>query len=372
MSKSHSNYYQPRLKRSPSGFFVAKEGLVVNQNSFDHGVGGAIFDTKQVISSLSSNIPDLVVKKMSFASSELENAKREVSIFKKRYGYGELYYDSNKEIARAILLKLPGKSLANYYFTDLLDFLYIWIQTQLEIHFLHTLGIVHGDVNSYNTLYDGNKIFLCDFGLSRHIGEITSGLRTEESPHLHPTLGKKPIPQADPSFDVYSLGYRVIDFDLAHTEYNPTIKKPLATTLLKEIVIGMTDLNPKTQWSLSKAIEESVKLYNSLQPDPSKKMSFSPQDYKPSSIEFLPSALKNQEIVGFKIPSSALAPIDIDHISLQENKKIPSKNAAKKHPSPLVSNNVFVTGNKILTPPSEVPDAFPSHSLKNQHPTSRR
>jgi serine/threonine protein kinase len=325
------NYYEPKgLTRSASGFVINNSEFKVNQSALGKGVYGSIFTTREKVF---KNTTPLVVKKMSldfydaFAEqspekstselellaletepTEFESTKREVYIFRSRYGFGELYYDPENWFARAVLLRLPGISLDQYYFTDLFYFLHIWIKTQIETYFLHKQGIIHGDIRSGNIMYNGN-IFLCDFGLSRRIGEVTSGKWSEKSTYLHPALGNEPPPLAEPGFDIFSLGKLIETFDIYHELYNTfKIRKPLATTLLKDIVAGMTNLDPKKQWTLLEAIEQSIDLYNSLQADPVRRISKKLKDYKPSSIPLNFPRISAKKRM---IPADALLPVDL-------------------------------------------------------------
>jgi serine/threonine protein kinase len=351
MSEARGNYYYPRgLRRSPSSLFVCNTHFNVRKKPFAQGYYGFVFNVNKIHSAKETT--NIIVKKVSLdfynlfknkypdASeeylqylreqtllSEFDSVKRETFIFKTRYGFGELFYVAKEWSARIVLLKLPGISLNNYYFDDLLEFLSLWIKTQIEIHFLHTqFGIVHGDLKRSNVLYDNKtgNIFLCDFGLARRIGEITSGKWSETSPHLHPALASAPL--AEPYFDVFSLGDIVKDFDQYHTLYNEkAIKKPLAHKPgLKEIIDGMTNLNPKKQWTLPKAIDESIKFYNIAQKDPSKHMSRALKDYQPSPLIFTSESIMS--VRKQAIPNKALFPIDLsDQLftrQVQENKEI--------------------------------------------------
>jgi serine/threonine protein kinase len=353
MSNSRDIYY-PSLKRRPSGFFIGDEGFTVTQQILGKGSNGAVFDAKKIIPS--SDKSNFVVKKISFDfyavfkkdypdkseeeikwmaacafDSELVSAKREVYIFKQRYGFGELYYSPKSDIARAILLKLPGHTLSNHDFTDLPNFFSLWIKTQIETHFLHTrFNIIHGDLKFSNVIYNDetDDIFLCDFGLSRRIGEVTSGKGGADFYYLHPRLIDDPPPLADPSFDIFSLGKIIQWFFTYYEQYKHTIIKiPKANKLLKDIYLGMTDTTPK-QWSLVKAIQESIQLHNDyLQPEPSKKMSLSLEEYKPSSILFSISSNVSDSEQKF-IPAYALPPLDLS------DQVFPPKENKKSQPAP--------------------------------------
>lgn len=351
MAEARGSYYYPkRLSRSPSCFFVQNTHFQVQRNPFAQGYYGFVFNVNNIHSAKKTT--NIIVKKVSLdfynlfkqnhpnvseedlqqmreqtRLSEFDSVKRETFIFKTRYGFGELFYVAKEWSARIVLLKLPGISLNNYYFDDLLEFLSLWIKTQIETHFFHTqFGIVHGDLKRSNVLYDNKtgNIFLCDFGLARRIGEITSGKWSETSLHLHPALASAPL--AEPCFDVFSLGDIVKDFDQYHMLYNEkTIKKPLAHKPgLKEIIEGMTNLNPKKQWTLPKAIDESIKFYNTLQKDPTKYMSRDLKEYKASPLTFTSESIMSayQQV----IPRNALRPVDLsDQLFTrqeQENKEI--------------------------------------------------
>lgn len=351
----YHSYYLTRTKDRRNSIYCSGDGqkAIVQSDGAPMGAGsyGKVYRTINEASSEKKveAASGYVVKHINTRLMSINNVKREVALFQKRYGFGEAFqiYD---DIARVVMLELPGEELANHFFTDELDFLHIFILAQIETYFLHTVyHIMHGDLNFSNLRYSSTiGVFHCDFGLSRTLG--TTSDTSEETAGIllfngHPDLGKNPPPLASTHFDVYHLAGLISEFDKV-VRYNNTNKdliakdpsrkryikydekefqKPLAReSFLKEIYDGMTNRDPEKQWDLKKSISESIKLYNSLQSDSTKRMSLNLSDYKPASIPLSCKSFSatNSDRLTQDIPRDALSPIRLNYQPSIREKKV--------------------------------------------------
>jgi hypothetical protein len=76
------------------------------------------------------------------------------------------------------------------------------------LHFLHTNGVIHGDVKPGNLLYDAqNRIKLGDFGLARRASSEEGSLLKGTTKYMAPELVAEQFGTVGPASDLYSLGF---------------------------------------------------------------------------------------------------------------------------------------------------------------------
>ncbi len=163
------------------------------------------------------------------------------------YGEGSLYIDKEKKIAYLKLKKLPPCVKKDYLSKTLPEFLKFYIELLKATQFLHEKDIVHGDIHPGNMCRDEKtgKIFLCDFGFARKIGSLTARAfkKIQYAPELK---NQKSIP-ADPSQDVYTLGYELSKFKNLNKE-------------LTELSLEMMQIASKKRPSVLDAIKRCEKI----------------------------------------------------------------------------------------------------------------
>jgi hypothetical protein len=76
------------------------------------------------------------------------------------------------------------------------------------LHFLHTNGVIHGDVKPGNLLFDAqNRIKLADFGLARRASNEEGSLLKGTTKYMAPELVSDEFGAVGPASDLYSLGF---------------------------------------------------------------------------------------------------------------------------------------------------------------------
>lgn len=76
------------------------------------------------------------------------------------------------------------------------------------LHFLHTNGVIHGDVKPGNLLFDAqNRIKLGDFGLARRASNEEGSLLKGTTKYMAPELVSDQFGPVGPASDLYSLGF---------------------------------------------------------------------------------------------------------------------------------------------------------------------
>jgi len=90
-----------------------------------------------------------------------------------------------------------------------LDFLRVALAGCLNaLHFLHTNGVIHGDVKPSNMLVDPqNRVKLGDFGLARRATSEEGSLLKGTTKYMAPELVSKELGAVGPASDLYSLGF---------------------------------------------------------------------------------------------------------------------------------------------------------------------
>jgi serine/threonine-protein kinase len=76
------------------------------------------------------------------------------------------------------------------------------------LHFLHTNGVIHGDVKPTNMLVDAqNRVKLGDFGLARRASNEEGSLLKGTTKYMAPELVAQQFGAIGPASDLYSLGF---------------------------------------------------------------------------------------------------------------------------------------------------------------------
>lgn len=76
------------------------------------------------------------------------------------------------------------------------------------LHFLHTNGVIHGDVKPTNMLVDAqNRVKLGDFGLARRASNEEGSLLKGTTKYMAPELVAQQFGPIGPASDLYSLGF---------------------------------------------------------------------------------------------------------------------------------------------------------------------
>jgi serine/threonine-protein kinase len=90
-----------------------------------------------------------------------------------------------------------------------LDFLRLALACSLSaLHFLHTNGVIHGDVKPSNLLVDSqNRVKLGDFGLARRGTSDEGSLLKGTTKYIAPELLSNQFGPVGPASDLYSLGF---------------------------------------------------------------------------------------------------------------------------------------------------------------------
>jgi TusA-related sulfurtransferase len=90
-----------------------------------------------------------------------------------------------------------------------LDFLRLALACSLSaLHFLHTNGVIHGDVKPSNLLVDAqNRVKLGDFGLARRGTSDEGSLLKGTTKYIAPELLSNQFGPVGPASDLYSLGF---------------------------------------------------------------------------------------------------------------------------------------------------------------------
>lgn len=80
------------------------------------------------------------------------------------------------------------------------------------LHFLHTNGVIHGDVKPGNLLFDAqNRIKLGDFGLARRASSEEGSLLRGTTKYMAPELVSDQFGTVGPASDLYSLGFSAFE-----------------------------------------------------------------------------------------------------------------------------------------------------------------
>ena len=80
------------------------------------------------------------------------------------------------------------------------------------LHFLHTNGVIHGDVKPGNLLFDAqNRIKLGDFGLARRATSNEGSLLKGTTKYMAPELVSDQFGAVGPASDLYSLGFSAFE-----------------------------------------------------------------------------------------------------------------------------------------------------------------
>jgi serine/threonine-protein kinase len=90
-----------------------------------------------------------------------------------------------------------------------LDYLRIVLVCCLHaLHFLHSNGIIHGDIKPSNLLVDAqNRVKLGDFGLARRVSNEEGSLLKGTTKYMAPELVSPQFGARGPASDLYSLGF---------------------------------------------------------------------------------------------------------------------------------------------------------------------
>ena len=94
-----------------------------------------------------------------------------------------------------------------------LDFLRSVLAGSLNaLHFLHTNGVIHGDVKPSNLLVDArSRVVLGDFGLARRANSEEGSLLKGTTKYMAPELVSDQFGAVGPASDIYSLGFSAFE-----------------------------------------------------------------------------------------------------------------------------------------------------------------
>ncbi|MDA0282590.1 MAG: serine/threonine-protein kinase [Planctomycetota bacterium] len=120
------------------------------------------------------------------------------------------FFDIDRERGWLIMELMQG-NLADRITTEPLDLKSV--RTSLAhclraLKYLHSQGIVHGDVKPANMMIDSRKrIKLGDFGLSRRVSDEDGSLLKGTTKYMAPEVMSEDFGEVGPSSDLYSLGF---------------------------------------------------------------------------------------------------------------------------------------------------------------------
>lgn len=133
--------------------------------------------------------------------------------------YTAYFFEFSHATCRLALPRLPGIPLNTASIPcqqPLVQYLQIAMAIGLELHRLHELQWIHGDLKPDNIMLDFNREVGCyqpkliDFGLSKQIGQLFGEYKGKRSIHIAPELyGPSEIPSAS-SADIYSFSTTIL------------------------------------------------------------------------------------------------------------------------------------------------------------------
>jgi len=113
------------------------------------------------------------------------------------------------------------------------------------------VGIVHCDIKPQNILMDGERIVLCDFGMSKYEGELVDRINPL---FAAPELNQKQQVKASTSMDVWALG--CIMLYMLNNNALPWENKTM--NLNQELIKEITD--SKQGENILKIIKQSIEI----------------------------------------------------------------------------------------------------------------
>lgn len=207
---------------------------------------------------------EVVIKKIDITSKnedeqkqKIENAAREAELNKIVYGIGEWTIGNDKKFIYIKMKKLPPNIHSIYFeklpfrLTSLSEFIKLFISILKAVDELHEkCGIIHLDLNFSNICMDDQKkIYFCDFGAARQVGELTAGMEYKNFYSPAEIINKI---EANPNQDVYILGKMFQNYSYEMKTYKDF---PQYSKLINEISC-MTDAEPLKRPTLKQIIEQ--------------------------------------------------------------------------------------------------------------------